>query len=220
MHLSRWARPILVLGVGPAVIVLSSFACGRAHVPEPDYRAHPTNAAEALCVPYPPPAAKPEDTGAPPSSRAVWVDGEWIWHSRGGPPGAMLGKWEWKGGGWEEPPSGASYSRGTLVRMKNGSLAWYPPHWHTSDQYKSQLDASVPISASGTPLECPAPEKEKVINGPPNVHDAGEEAHVGPALEYPADAPSSAPPKVIPDAVVPSDAKQPPQLISPPTEGP
>jgi hypothetical protein len=218
-------RKLVVIGLAPTSLAVAIFACSASRVPVPEYKPHPKHAAEAMCVPYPPPAPKPEETGLPPESmskRAVWVDGEWVWHPRGGPPGAMLGRWEWKKGGWVEPPYGATYSRGEVDRMANGALAFYPPHWHLPDHYKETYAAAsggssaAPVSSEGLPLDCPAPPKHDVLGSMTSIHDAGEEAHVGPALVYPADAPSSAPPKVQLDAEIPSDGAVPPKLIEPP----
>src|SRR5262249_39678589 len=154
----------------------------------------------------------PEETGMPPESmgkRAVWVDGEWIWKARGG---STLGKWEWQKGGWVDPPYGASYSHGTLERMKNGALVVYAPHWHLPAHYEASYSPAAPISSEGLPLDCPPPPKPEVSV---DIHDAGVDKHVGPVLVYPPDAPPTAP-KLEPDAVIPTDAEPPPKLIQPP----
>jgi hypothetical protein len=205
-----WTRVLVVLAPG----VVAFAACGRSRVPEPSYGEHPRGATEAVCVPYPPPAAKVEETGAAPSDRAVWVDGDWKWKPLGSAV-STKGKWEWSPGAWVEPPFGASYARSSLVRMPNGALAWYPAHWHLPSHYDVRSDAAGPMASTGLPLSCPEPERHDITGMPPPLIDAGD-AHVGPALLYPADAPPQTPPKVILDAVVPSDSKEEPKLIAPP----
>lgn len=205
-------RAPILCALAPCVLSAIAFAaCSRSRVPEPTYGEHPKGATEAVCVPYPPPAGKPEETGEPPTARAVWVDGDWIWKPLGGPT-SVKGKWEWKPGSWVEPPYGATFARSSLVRMPNGALAVYPAHWHTTEHYDLRSDAVGPMASSGLALTCPDPPKNEAI--PPLV-DAGD-AHVGPALMYPADAPATTPPKVVTDAVVPTDTKEPPKLIAPP----
>lgn len=201
----------------PCAAIVGFAACGRSRIPEPEYQAHPAHATEALCVPYPPPAAKPEAIGSQPSERAVWVDGDWIWKSLG-PPTSTAGKWVWQPGAWVEAPYGATFSRAALVRLSNGALAWYPPHWHLPEHYaaaEGRDAAAGPMSSSGNPLVCPDPPRNEITGAPPPLVDAAD-AHVGPALQYPADAPAQAPPKVVLDAVIPSDGKHPPVLIQPP----
>ena len=209
------ARVLVVLA--PCVLaVVASASCGRWRVPEPSFGEHPKGATEAMCVPYPPPAAKPEETGAAPSDRAVWVDGDWKWKPYG-TAASIRGKWEWVPGAWVEPPFSATYARSSLVRMQNGALAFYPAHWHLPAHYDVRVgkDAAAPLASTGLPLVCQAPEKNEITGVDPPLIDAGDEAHVGPALFYLADAPA-APPKVVLDAVVPGDSKDPPKLIAPP----
>lgn len=193
--------------------VFAFVACGRS-VKEPSFGDHPRGATEALCVAYPPPAAKPEEIGTPPSDRAVWVDGDWKWRPLGSAM-STKGKWEWVPGAWVHPPFGATYARSTLVRMPNGAIAWYPAHFHLPSHYDVRSDAAAPMASTGLPLVCPEPDKNENTTAAIPLIDAGD-AHVGPTLLYPADAPAAAPPKVIVDAVVPADSKEPPKLIAPP----
>jgi len=197
----------------PCAVVAAAFAaCGGPRVPEPEYREHPKQATEAMCVPYPPPAAKPEETGKPPNDRAVWIDGDWTWRPQGG-PSSTSGKWIWKPGAWVDPPYGATYSRSALVRMENGALAWYPPHFHMPPHYEAKIDAAAPMSSAGIALVCPDPPRQEPVGAP--LIDAGD-AHVGAAAVYAADAPAQAPPKIVYDAVIPTDTTGPPKLIPPP----
>lgn len=206
----------LLAVLAPIVVLAAPFAaCSGSRVPTPEIREHPRGAREATCVPYPPPAAKPESLGLRPSDRAVWVDGDWNWKSLGAPE-STAGKWVWQPGGWVEPPYGATYSRGTLTRLPNGALAWYPPHWHLPAHYVASVDAAAPLASNGAPLACPTPEPNETTAAPKPLGDAGEEVHTGPALLYLADAPSSAPPKVVLDAIIPSDTKKPTIVIQPP----
>lgn len=211
------ARVVVVLAPC-AVVLIASASCGTSRVPSPSYGEHPKGATEAMCVPYPPPAAKPEETGLPPSDRAVWVDGDWKWKPYG-TAGSTKGKWEWVPGAWVEPPFSATYARSSLVRMPNGALAFYPSHWHLPVHYDIRLktDAAAPMSSTGLPLVCPTPDKNDITGVPPPLIDAGD-AHVGPSLLYQSDAPAGAPPKIVLDAVVPGDSNEPPKLIAPPQE--
>lgn len=207
---------VLVVLAPCALAALAFAACSASRVREPTYGEHPHGASEATCVPYPPPAAKPEETGAPPSDRAVWVDGDWAWKPLGSAT-SVKGKWEWRPGAWTHPPFGATYARSSLVRMPNGALAFYPGHWHMPAHYDMKVDAAGPVASTGLPLTCPEPEKNEIAGVPLPLGDASD-AHLGPALLYPADAPAQAPPKVIVDAMVPTDTKDPPKLIAPPEE--
>jgi hypothetical protein len=205
----------LLVPVLSCVVVAGAFAaCGGPKVREPEYREHPAQATEAMCVPYPPPAAKPEETGKPPNDRAVWADGDWIWRPHGS-PSSTKGKWVWQPGAWTDPPYGATYSRSALVRLPNGALAWYAPHWHMPAHYEVKIDAPGPMSSGGVVLTCPDPPRNEITGVPPPLVDAGD-AHVGPAAVYGADAPAPGIPKIVLDAVIPTDSKEPPKLIAPP----
>ncbi len=215
----RRALAVIIPFATAAVAFASASACGRARVAEPDYGEHPPQASEAACIPFPPPAAKPEEPGEPPPGKAVWIDGEWLWRSRGGQPGSVAGKWEWKPGGWVDPPADGKYARAALVRMPNGALAYYPPHWHLPDHYKRPKigDAAAPVASNGVLLDCPDPPKHEITGAPKPLTDAGPEVHVGPAAVYGSETgSSSAPPVIVVDAIVPTDAKAPPMLIAPP----
>lgn len=196
----------MVAVLAPFLGLASALSCRGVRVPTPEARAHPPGFPEATCVAYPPPAARPEVVGERPGPAWVWVDGDWMWKSLG-PPESTAGKWSWEPGHWVEPPYGASWSASALLRLPNGALAWIPPHFHLAAHYAS-ASGSTPRSSFGAALACPTP--------PPNTPhpDAGEDVHAGPALLYPADAPSTA--KTILDAVVPADASAPIILIQPP----
>lgn len=74
-----------------------------------------------MVVPYPPPAARPEELTDPPSETAVWVDGSYSW---------VGARYQWEEGGWFEPTPGNYYAPPLLVRRRNGDLFYYPGHWH------------------------------------------------------------------------------------------
>ncbi len=226
----------LVIALAPAAVGVA-LACGRSRLPLPAYGDQPPGFPESRCVPWPPPPAKPELTGEPPSERAVWVDGEWIWNGRGTGPRSYAGEWDWRPGGWVEPPFGATYARARLERMPSGALAWYPGHWHVPEHYTRDaaladgvvLDAAAPISSANVPLECPPPPTTPAVAimdaepdgdalDAPDAPDAPVDAREGPAVVYPPDAYPTPEPKVVPDAEIPGDAKKQPVLIQPPDE--
>jgi hypothetical protein len=91
------------------------FACSSS-LPEPSYSSQPANAFEEVQF-APPPARVELVPGRPKDSRAVWVDGEWDW------TGA---RWAWQYGRWVVPPAGATYSKWTVVRRKDGVLMFAP----------------------------------------------------------------------------------------------
>ena len=112
------------------------------------------------------------------------------------------------------PPPGALYAEWKVERLQNGALAYYQGHWH-------ERSAAPPPADANAAIACPPPPKPgamvNLVEG-----DARDEVevHVGPVLVYPADAPSTAPPKVVMDATLPSDlgvvGAEPPPLIGPP----
>lgn len=223
-------RVALAIALAPLAIAFgAAFACGGSRVPLPEYGEHPESFPEARCVPWPPPPAKPEQTGAPPSERSVWVDGEWVWNGRGTGPRSYVGEWDWKPGGWVEPPFGATFARSKLERLPGGALAWYPGHWHLPAHYARDaavLDAAAPVSSANVLLECPPPPTAPAIavTDAPDATDATDatgadaptDVREGPAVVYPPDAFPAPEPKVVPDAEIPADTKKPPELIQPP----
>ena len=186
--------------VPPAALMIGVFSCSRVpQVPTPSLRDHPPHAGEATCIPFPPPPPKVEEIPVRPSDRHLWLDGQWAWETR---------RWVWRPGGWTVPPEDSFWAPWKLDRQRNGALAMVPGHWHR--EAEAAYDAA-------TLAACPDPPKERQVV----LEDApGEaEAHVGPILEFAADAPSSAPPKVILDATIPGDIdpqEAPRPLIGPP----
>lgn len=191
-------RSVVAMIAPPSVLVVSMFACRGPAAPTPRVRDRTPVASEATCVPYPPPPPKVEEIGARPSDRHVWMDGEWHWETR---------RWVWKPGGWVTPPEDAFWAPWKTDRLQNGALVFYPGRWHRDDfaPYDAAALASCPA-----PTAAPAP-----VIAADGALEA--EAHVGPILVYPADAPSSAPAKVVPDATIPSDGiEEVRPLIGPP----
>jgi hypothetical protein len=201
------ASRVIAVIVPPLALVIASssgaFACRGSWVQGPKVIDHPPGAGEGVCVPFPPPAPKVEEIPPRPTDDHVFIDGQWSWQTR---------RWVWVAGGWVVPPPGASYAKWKIERLNNGAIAYYQGHWH--ERSPSPYDANASIV-------CPAPPKPGaflVVNA-----DAADEveAHVGPVIVYPADAPSSAPPKIVLDATLPSDAVPQnddvaPKLIAPP----
>ncbi len=101
------------------ILALGLWACAP-RVTGPPLGPHEKNEAP-LAVPYPPPAARPEELPDPPSETAVWVDGSYNWTGT---------RYVWSEGGWFEPEPGGYYAPPTLVRRRNGDLLYYPGHWH------------------------------------------------------------------------------------------
>ena len=201
------ARGVALITPPLALVLVSSsgtFACRGQWVPGPSLVDHPMGQGEGTCVPFPPPPPKAEEIPARPSDDHVYVDGQWSWQTR---------RWVWVPGGWVVPPPGAFYAEWKVQRLQNGALAYYQGHWHERTP-AAKVDANAVLA-------CPAPAKPGegtlLVEGDANDE---VEAHVGPVLVYPADAPSTAPPKVVPDATLPSDigapSGEPPALIGPP----
>ncbi|MEO7094474.1 MAG: YXWGXW repeat-containing protein [Polyangiales bacterium] len=200
---SRSLARLVALAVPPLALVVASTsgmpACGGQWVTGPKLVDHAPGAGEGVCVPYPPPAPKAEEIPERPTDDHVYVDGQWSWQTR---------RWVWVPGGWVVPPPGASYAQWKTERLQNGAIAYYQGHWHQRSPTPYDANASI---------VCPAPPKpgSVAMDAPDEV-----EAHVGPVLVYAADAPSSAPPKVVFDATMPSDVgaseQEPAKLIGPP----
>ena len=159
-------------------------------------------ASEATCIPFPPPPPKVEEIPARPSEKHLWIDGQWVWETR---------RWVWKPGGWTVVPQDASYAAWKVERLHNGALVYHPGHWVRDDE------PLAPENADAEVVSCPAPPlAEKPVVFVDAMLEA--EAHVGPVLVYPADAPSAAPGKVQMDATIPESGvtAAPPPLIGPP----
>jgi hypothetical protein len=103
------------------VLALVMTACSSS-LPGPPATKHPDNA--FLEVPHPPPPARVEIVPAKPSEKSVWVDGQWVLQGQ---------RWVWEGGGWVEPPAGASHVRWQTRRDPDGRLLFAPGSWRRSD---------------------------------------------------------------------------------------
>jgi hypothetical protein len=152
---SRRALGLATLGTVAAI------ACGAPRLPAPDYTGQPTTA--LVEVPYPPPPARVEAVPEPPSERAVWIDGEWIWKRR----------WSWKAGRWVVPPPGARYAPWTTVRDRTGTLYFAAGTWR--DERGADVAEPPPVGAgNAAPVTVVDPEGETVSQGPPGAPlDAG-----------------------------------------------
>jgi len=196
-------RKLLTFLTPPIAFVIGVFACKGPTVPTPPTRDHASAASEATCIPFPPPAPKIEEVPARPSDRHRWIDGQWTWETR---------RWVWKPGGWTVAPEDAFYAPWRIDRLANGALAYYPGHWFRDEAI------AAPSSSANVVTTCPAPP----LAEPPIMvavdAQLEAEAHVGPVLVYPADAPSAALGKVQLDATIPGDAvvESAPPLIGPP----
>lgn len=211
----------------PAALLLALLACGGARVPEPPRATEAPDPNDGICVDFPPPAAKAEELGPPPSPRAVWLDGQWKWR---------LGRWIWRDGGWTEPTPGARWSRPWVERQPNGALVWWPGRWRAVGVASAR--GSGPDAASGAKgPACPPPARPppawasasasagvstSVPAPTPPLVDAeiGDGApappHTGPVRDFPADAPSGSPGRIVLDASIPLDADAQPALVQPP----
>jgi hypothetical protein len=183
--------------------LIGVFACKGPSVPSVPTRDRATIASEATCVPYPPPAPKVEEVPARPSRDHLWLDGQWTWETR---------RWVWKPGGWTVVPEDARYAPWRIERLQNGALVYFAGHWVRNEG----VTGGDPFDAEAV-TTCPAPP---LAQKPMVLVDAQleAEAHVGPVLVYPADAPSAAPGKVELDATIPESGVEaaPPPLIGPP----
>lgn len=104
-----------------AVLAALLVACSSGpSVPEPARGPH--TGEDPVPVPFPPPPARPDVVGAPPAEAIdpVWIDGQWMWQGR---------QWVWEPGQWWERPADQVYAAPAIVRLADGSLAWFEGHW-------------------------------------------------------------------------------------------
>lgn len=66
------------------------------------------------------PAEVVETRPAAPSSRHIWVDGEWVWQN---------GHYGWKAGFWVLPQAHQKWMRGYWTQRPNGQWYWVAGHW-------------------------------------------------------------------------------------------
>lgn len=154
-------HPFLVTSLLVAAVSLpaatTSSCSARLHCPE---QGPHTSVDIPVEVSSPPPeAVHLEEVTTSADSRAVWVDGTWVWKAR---------HWVWEDGTWQLPPMGAYYARPALVRIpvtvyedSDGGteqrlkgyamrLMFIPGHWHqrTGAVVQGQI-ATPPPTSSG-----------------------------------------------------------------------
>lgn len=148
---------------GSVAISTAAFAahlagCSGPRLPEP-VREPPCSSAPCrsahegetpIQVPFPPPPAKVDVIGVPPSEMAdpVWVDGQWEWRGRA---------WVWEPGKWRSRPTSQYYAAPAIVRRADGQLVWFAGSFRP-------FGTPVPGSASGGLPSPPVPRQE---GGPP-----------------------------------------------------
>ena len=123
------------------VAVLSTMlcqACGPS-LPGPAKVEHPPSAFSI--VPYPPPAALAEVVSERPDrSRAVWLDGDWVFRGR---------RYAWRRGGWYEPRDEVAYAPSRVVFESDGRVLFAPGGWY--DSRRAPLDDIRPITPAAIP---------------------------------------------------------------------
>jgi hypothetical protein len=110
-------------------------ACSS-RIAHPPYVGQPTSALLEVSLPQPP--GRVEEIPKRPTSKAVWVDGEWLWRR---------GHWAWLAGRWVEPPAGARFSPSAFVRGPDGRLWYAPGAWR---EVGGQTVAAPPTLAAAT----------------------------------------------------------------------
>ena len=124
----RRAAAALVAALGVAVLGCGRAGPGVARHPQPPF-------ATTQRVPMPPPPAQLEYLSSePPSPGCRWVDGQWLWTSQ---------RWNWRPGGWIQPPEGCRYSSPTLTWVEEqGAPALYyrPGRWYSVSEPKACPD--------------------------------------------------------------------------------
>ncbi|MEM9694992.1 MAG: YXWGXW repeat-containing protein [Myxococcota bacterium] len=104
-------------------LAVAGFGC-RPELPLPASAEHEPSDPVVRDVPYPPPAAKGEEVPPSPDPEAVWIDGYWHWNGR---------RYVWRTGSWARVPEGYGYAGATAVRLRDGTLMWYPPTYKPLD---------------------------------------------------------------------------------------
>jgi hypothetical protein len=89
--------------------------------PEPNTTTHKNQDFQE--VPYMPPAALVEVTGAAPSDACVWYDGHWVWRGD---------KYSWKRGGWVTSTADLRYAPWKTVVTSDGCLLFAEGVWYDS----------------------------------------------------------------------------------------
>lgn len=112
-------------------------ACGS-DFPEPRTTVHATT--DYVEVPYLPPAALVEVTGAPPTRHCVWYDGHWVWRG---------GEYVWKRGGWAEVDADLAYAPWKTLVLEDGRLMFAEGTWY--DESGRKVPAPRVVKAAETP---------------------------------------------------------------------
>jgi hypothetical protein len=101
------------------IALVALVGCGGS-LPAPEVAEHPLAAYRE--VPYPPPAALAETIPERPErDGAVWIDGEWIFHSQG---------FVWRRGGWVVPPPGSRFAPWRSWYRRDGRLMLASGTWY------------------------------------------------------------------------------------------
>lgn len=133
--------------VGAGVLLA---ACGGAELGVPGHPQPPF--ASAVRVPMAPPPAQIESlAGEPPTPACRWLDGQWAWTSQ---------RWDWRPGGWIQPPEDCQYSLpGLTWADEQGAPALYyrPGRWYSVKEPKACPDPAPcgGTSARGSPPSSP-----------------------------------------------------------------
>jgi hypothetical protein len=140
-----------VFGAALVLALAGLLACGGRTLPEPIREppciTPPCRAAhegeDPVLVPFPPPPAKVDVIGDPPTDMTdpVWVDGQWEWRGRG---------WVWEPGKWWQRPAAQYWAAPAVVRRADGQLVWFAGSFRP-------FGSPVPGATSSTPRPPPAP---------------------------------------------------------------
>lgn len=128
--------------VASAAGVLALLGCGGPDVGVPHYPQPPFATAQRVLLP-PPPAQLESLSSEPPSPGCRWVDGQWVWSSQ---------RWDWRPGGWGQPPPDCRYSLPTTTWVEEqGAPALYyrPGRWYSVSEPRACPDPA-PCGGAGS----------------------------------------------------------------------
>ena len=97
----------------------------------------------------PPPAQIEYLSSEAPRRGCRWVDGQWIWNAR---------RWDWRPGGWVQPPAGCRYSLPSTTWVGaegSGALYYRPGRWYSVSEPKICPDPAPCPGADGRSRDLP-----------------------------------------------------------------
>jgi hypothetical protein len=131
--LARLSGGLLSSGLLGSSQALLGLSCGGPNLAVPSYPQPDFARSEIVASPPPPPQIESLNA-EPPSPGCRWQDGQWLWVSQ---------RWDWRPGGWVQPPEACRYSAPQAswgVSQGSAALYYRPGRWYSVSQPKTCPD--------------------------------------------------------------------------------